>query len=111
MKKYLCEPCGYIYDPEIGDPDGGIAPGTAFEDIPDDWVCHLRTRKRSFCRNVRKNIIKSSAADPFPLPMIYYYPLFPHGVFHTDIFSLKYGPFTSLFLALIILQRFDGGSI
>ena len=36
--KYEC-PCGYIYDPEAGDPDGGIAPGTAFEDIPDDWVC------------------------------------------------------------------------
>ncbi len=39
MKKYVCEPCGYVYDPEVGDPDGGIAPGTAFEDIPDDWVC------------------------------------------------------------------------
>ena len=38
MKKYVC-PCGYEYDPEVGDPDGGIAPGTAFEDIPDDWVC------------------------------------------------------------------------
>ena len=37
MKKYECEPCGYIYDPAVGDPDGGIAPGTAFEDIPDDW--------------------------------------------------------------------------
>lgn len=36
--KYECV-CGYVYDPEIGDPDGGIAPGTAFEDIPDDWVC------------------------------------------------------------------------
>ena len=31
MKKYQCDPCGYIYDPEIGDPDGGIAPGTSFE--------------------------------------------------------------------------------
>ena len=41
MKKYVCEPCGYIYDPEIGDPDNGIAPGTAFEDIPDDWVCPI----------------------------------------------------------------------
>ncbi len=41
MDKYLCEPCGYIYDPEEGDPDGGIAPGTAFEDIPDDWVCPI----------------------------------------------------------------------
>lgn len=39
MDKYICDVCGYIYDPEAGDPDGGIAPGTAFEDIPDDWVC------------------------------------------------------------------------
>jgi len=31
--------CGYTYDPEVGDPGGGIAPGTPFEDIPDDWVC------------------------------------------------------------------------
>ena len=37
--KYVCTVCGYVYDPEKGDPDGGIAPGTAFEDIPDDWVC------------------------------------------------------------------------
>ncbi len=36
--KYEC-PCGYIYDPEAGDPEGGIAPGTAWEDIPEDWVC------------------------------------------------------------------------
>lgn len=41
MKKYVCEPCGYIYDPEAGDPDNGVAPGTAFEDIPEDWVCPL----------------------------------------------------------------------
>lgn len=39
MKKYVCDVCGWIYDPEVGDPEGGIAPGTAFEDIPDDWVC------------------------------------------------------------------------
>ena len=38
MDKYVC-PCGYVYDPEVGDPDSGIAPGTKFEDIPDDWVC------------------------------------------------------------------------
>lgn len=36
---YQCIVCGFIYDPEIGDPDGGIPPGTAFEDIPDDWMC------------------------------------------------------------------------
>ena len=41
MKKYICDVCGWIYDPEVGDPEGGIAPGTAFEDIPDDWVCPL----------------------------------------------------------------------
>ncbi len=39
MKKFRCIPCGYIYDPADGDPDGGIAPGTAFEDIPDSWLC------------------------------------------------------------------------
>ena len=38
---YKCMACGYVYDPEIGDPDSGIAPGTKFEDIPDDWVCPL----------------------------------------------------------------------
>ena len=38
MKKYLCTVCGYIYDPAEGDPDSGIEPGTAFEDIPDTWV-------------------------------------------------------------------------
>ena len=39
MKKYMCDVCGYVYDPAAGDPDGGIAPGTAFEAIPDTWVC------------------------------------------------------------------------
>jgi len=39
MKKYKCLICGYIYDPVEGDPDGGIAPGTVFEEIPDDWCC------------------------------------------------------------------------
>jgi rubredoxin len=39
MEKWECTACGYIYDPENGDPDSGIEPGTAFEDLPDDWVC------------------------------------------------------------------------
>jgi len=39
MKKYKCLICGYIYDPAIGDPDNGVEAGTAFEDLPDDWVC------------------------------------------------------------------------
>ena len=39
MKKYKCSICGYIYDPAVGDPDNGIEAGTAFENLPDDWVC------------------------------------------------------------------------
>jgi rubredoxin len=39
MEKYVCTVCGYVYDPEDGDPDNGIDPGTSFEDIPDDWTC------------------------------------------------------------------------
>jgi flavin reductase (DIM6/NTAB) family NADH-FMN oxidoreductase RutF/rubredoxin len=40
-KKYRCSVCGYIYNPDEGDPHSGIAPGTAFEDIPDDWTCPI----------------------------------------------------------------------
>jgi flavin reductase (DIM6/NTAB) family NADH-FMN oxidoreductase RutF/rubredoxin len=39
--KYTCTVCGYVYDPKEGDPDSGIKPGTAFEDIPEDWVCPI----------------------------------------------------------------------
>lgn len=39
MAKYECDVCGYIYDPEQGDPDNGVTPGTPFEALPDDWVC------------------------------------------------------------------------
>jgi rubredoxin len=39
MKKYVCDVCGWVYDPAVGDPDNGIEPGTAFEDLPEDWVC------------------------------------------------------------------------
>ncbi len=39
MQKYRCLMCGYIYDPQAGDPDAGVEPGTAFEDLPDDWIC------------------------------------------------------------------------
>lgn len=41
MPKYECTVCGYIYDPEKGDPDGNIPPGTPFEKIPDDWICPI----------------------------------------------------------------------
>lgn len=39
MQKYVCDVCGYIYDPAEGDPDSGIEPGTPFDQIPDDWAC------------------------------------------------------------------------
>ena len=39
MTRYVCNICSYVYDPEVGDPDAGIEPGTKFEDLPDDWVC------------------------------------------------------------------------
>lgn len=39
MERWVCDPCGYVYNPAEGDPDNGIAPGTAFEDLPADWVC------------------------------------------------------------------------
>ena len=49
MKKYICTVCEYIYDPVEGDPDSGIEPGTAFENIPEDWVCPLcGVRKEDF---------------------------------------------------------------
>jgi rubredoxin len=41
MDKYECTVCGYVYDPEEGDPDNGIEPGTSFDDLPEDWVCPI----------------------------------------------------------------------
>ena len=46
---WICESCGFVYDPAEGDPDGGIPAGTAFEDIPDDWFCPVcGARKTDF---------------------------------------------------------------
>lgn len=39
MERWVCSPCGWVYDPAEGDPDGGIEPGVAFEDLPEDYVC------------------------------------------------------------------------
>ena len=39
MDRYVCDPCGCVYDPTEGDPDNGVAPGTAWADVPEDWVC------------------------------------------------------------------------
>ena len=49
MKKYVCQQCDYVYDPELGDPDGGVDPGTPFEALPDNWVCPVcGARKETF---------------------------------------------------------------
>ncbi|WP_081488406.1 rubredoxin [Patulibacter medicamentivorans] len=49
--QWICEACGYVYEASEGDPDGGIPPGTAFEDIPDTWLCPVcGARKREFTR-------------------------------------------------------------
>ena len=46
---WICSSCGFVYDPDEGDPDGGIPPGTPFEDIPDDWFCPVcGARKADF---------------------------------------------------------------
>jgi len=47
MKKYVCSVCGYVYDPAEGDADGGIEAGTAFEDLPADWVCPVCSAGKS----------------------------------------------------------------
>ena len=41
MEKYVCNVCGYVDDPEVGDPDNGIEPGTPWEEVADDYVCPL----------------------------------------------------------------------
>ena len=39
MDKYVCDVCGYTYDPAVGDPDNGVNAGTSFENVPEDWLC------------------------------------------------------------------------
>jgi len=52
MDTYTCDLCGYEYNPEEGDPDNGIPPGTPFEDLPDDWVCPIcGAGKEDFTKN------------------------------------------------------------
>jgi len=41
MSKYICTTCSYIYDPDMGDPDDGVGPGTPFENLPEDWSCPI----------------------------------------------------------------------
>ncbi len=52
MAKYECLVCGYIYDPEKGDPDSGVNPGTPFEKLPEDWVCPVCGAEKSEFRKI-----------------------------------------------------------
>lgn len=63
MGKYICDVCGYIYDPEAGDPDNGIDPGTPFAELPEDWVCPLCGWGRMFFRGQNR---EKRAARSFP---------------------------------------------
>ncbi|MBD2731695.1 rubredoxin [Nostoc sp. FACHB-892] len=47
MERYRCKVCGHIYDPTEGDPKSGIAPGAAFEDLPEDWLCPVCDAKKT----------------------------------------------------------------
>lgn len=54
MEKWICEVCGFVYDPAEGDPDNNVAPGTKFEDLPDDWVCPVcGAAKENFAREAQ----------------------------------------------------------
>lgn len=53
MAKYECTVCGYIYDPEKGDPENGVQPGTPFEKLPDNWVCPVCGAEKSAFEKVK----------------------------------------------------------
>jgi flavin reductase (DIM6/NTAB) family NADH-FMN oxidoreductase RutF/rubredoxin len=54
MAKYKCSVCDYVYDPEMGDPEGGVTPGTPFEKLPDDWVCPVCGADKSQFEKVKE---------------------------------------------------------
>ena len=61
---YECKPCHWVYDEAKGDPDGGIAPGTKFEDIPDDWKCPIcKVGKKQFTKIISKKNIHELDED------------------------------------------------
>ena len=62
MAKYVCDVCGYIYDPAVGDPDNGIAPGTAFADLPELGLSDLRRRQRRLLRGINFGLTASCSS-------------------------------------------------
>ena len=64
MKKYVCQVCGQVYDEEKGDPDNGIAPGTKWEDLPDDFECPLcHVSKDQFSVEQENSISKQKSRE------------------------------------------------
>jgi len=102
MKKYLCETCGYIYDPAVGDPDGGIAPGTAFS--------HLRSRKRRFlcCRRVKTTVKKECRASF--CPAFFMLSSFQSSIVYSPfpVFSLSRTVSLSSYLLFLEKEKDDG---
>ena len=66
MDKYVCELCGYVYDPAVGDPDNGIAPGTEFDELPEDWVCPLCGATKEDFEKVTEEEADTEAAPGTP---------------------------------------------
>ena len=52
MERWVCGPCGWVYDPAVGDPDGDIPPGVAFEDLPEDYVCQYVVQPRIYLKRI-----------------------------------------------------------
>ena len=61
---YVC-PCGYVYDPAVGDPDNGIAHGTAWEDVPEEWVCPICGLSKMSQRAVFKYVAAYAGVPPY----------------------------------------------
>ena len=95
MKKYLCETCGYIYDPAVGDPDGGIAPGTAFE----DFLC---------CRRVKTTVKKECRASF--CPAFFMLSSFQSSIVYSPfpVFSLSRTVSLSSYLFFLEKEKDDG---
>ncbi|MBN2879065.1 MAG: rubredoxin [Clostridia bacterium] len=66
MSKYVCTICGYVYDEALGDPDGGIAPGTKWEDVPEDWVCPVCGAEKSAFEAVESKEKNAASIKPKP---------------------------------------------
>ena len=87
MKKYVCDVCGYVYDEEAGDPDNGIAPGTKWEDVPEDFVCPLcGVGKDQFSEEQSLRDISLSGLCPCLYIPIFYLPSYTNLYNFAEVF-------------------------